>query len=468
MRSGSFSQAVFVHAVGAGEPATNTFTLSIARTAIGTIAAYSGVDTANPIVANSGLGTSASTSITAPSLTTTVANTHLVAFFGTAGAIGISPPAGMTERIEVASPAGVANPLTATLDDQPNPASGATGTRVATVAASSINIGQMVALRPGGGGPPPGNTAPIASNRSISTPRDTSTAVALSATDPETCELTFSIVTGPSHGTLDSIGPIACVSGAPNSDTASVLYTPAAAYAGSDSFTYRAFDGTDFSAPATVSIAVTAPGSGSIALRAVASGTNAATTSLVLPRPTGTVAGDVLVAAITVRNAPTITPPAGWTLVRRTVRSGSFSQAVFVHAVGAGEPATNTFTLSIARTAIGTIAAYSGVDTANPIVANSGLGTSASTSITAPSLTTTVANTHLVAFFGTAGAIGISPPAGMTERIEVASPAGVANPLTATLDDQPNPASGATGTRVATVAASSINIGQMVALRPAP
>ena len=465
-RVSTFSQAVYVHVAGGSEPASYTWTFSTSQTALGTIAAFSGVDTANPIVANSGLATSSSTAITAPSLTVGVADTRLVGFFGIVGKTTISPAAGMTERIESVSPAGASAKMTVELADQPNPASGSTGTRTATGAKSAHNIGQLIALRAGGGGPP-ANTIPSAADLSLSTAQDTPLTVTLAATDIETCDLTFSIVSAPTHGGLGAIGPFACAVGSPNNDTASVVYTPTSGYTGSDSFTYRVFDGTDFSAAATVSLTISAPGSG-IAFRAAAAGTNTGATSLLISRPVAAVAGDVLVAAITVRSTPIITPPAGWSLVRSDARVSTFSQAVYVHVAGGSEPASYTWTFSTSQTALGTIAAFSGVDTANPIVANSGLATSSSTAITAPSLTVGVADTRLVGFFGIVGKTTISPAAGMTERIESVSPAGASAKMTVELADQPNPASGSTGTRTATGAKSAHNIGQLIALRAAP
>ncbi len=465
-RATTFRQAVYVHVAGGGEPASYTWTFPGARPAVGTIAAYEGVDTANPIVAHNGIDSAGSASITAPSVTTTVPNTRLVGFFAIVGATTIGPAAGMTELTEVVNPSGTSNPLTVSLDDQPIPASGATGNRVATAAKSAANIGQLVALRPETGGPP-ANSVPTASALSVSTPQDTALGITLAGSDVETCSLAFSIVSAPTHGALGAIGSTGCVAGSPNSDTAPVQYTPTTGYSGPDSFTYRVSDGTDFSAPATVSITVSAPGSG-ITLRAVASGANAKTTSLVLPKPTGTVAGDVLLASVAVRTTTAITPPAGWTLVRVDPRATTFRQAVYVHVAGGGEPASYTWTFPGARPAVGTIAAYEGVDTANPIVAHNGIDSAGSASITAPSVTTTVPNTRLVGFFAIVGATTIGPAAGMTELTEVVNPSGTSNPLTVSLDDQPIPASGATGNRVATAAKSAANIGQLVALRPAP
>jgi hypothetical protein len=80
--------------------------------------------------------------------------------------------------------------------------------------------------------------------------------VTLTGHDVETCELTFSIVSGPGHGTLGTLGDQTCTPGSPNTDTATVTYTPAPGYTGPDSFTYKANDGTDDSSTATVTIDV--------------------------------------------------------------------------------------------------------------------------------------------------------------------------------------------------------------------
>ena len=160
----------------------------------------------------------------------------------------------------------------------------------------------------------------------------------------------------------------------------------------------------------SITVTSSTPGSG-IELRAVANGANTKTTTLVLPRPSGTVSGDVLLASVALRSTTAITAPAGWTLVRVDPRATIFRQAVYVHVAGGAEPASYTWTFASARPAVGTIAAYSGVDSANPIVAHSGIDSAGSASITAPSLTTTVPNTRLVGFFGIVGTTTIGPPA---------------------------------------------------------
>ena len=59
--------------------------------------------------------------------------------------------------------------------------------------------------------------------------------------------LTYSVTAGPAHGTLSGTAP-------------NLVYTPAAGYAGADSFTFVARDGTVNSAAATVQLQVRAPG----------------------------------------------------------------------------------------------------------------------------------------------------------------------------------------------------------------
>jgi hypothetical protein len=102
------------------------------------------------------------------------------------------------------------------------------------------------------------NTAPTANSQSsVTTLEDTAKVITLTGSDAETCNLTFSIVSGPTNGSLGAITNNACVAGSPNADSASVSYTPNANYNGADSFTFKVNDGTADSAPATVSLEIT-------------------------------------------------------------------------------------------------------------------------------------------------------------------------------------------------------------------
>jgi len=88
------------------------------------------------------------------------------------------------------------------------------------------------------------NHAPVANAQTVTTPQDTAKAITLTATDIDNDPLTYSVVTGPAHGSLSGIAP-------------SVTYTPAAGYYGSDGFTFKANDGTVDSNVATLSLTVT-------------------------------------------------------------------------------------------------------------------------------------------------------------------------------------------------------------------
>jgi hypothetical protein len=87
------------------------------------------------------------------------------------------------------------------------------------------------------------NDAPVATPRSVTTPRNTSVAVVLSGTDVEGSALTYAVAIQPANGTLSGTAP-------------NLTYTPANGFAGSDSFTFWVNDGAANSAHATVSITV--------------------------------------------------------------------------------------------------------------------------------------------------------------------------------------------------------------------
>ncbi|HEY3028293.1 MAG TPA: DNA/RNA non-specific endonuclease, partial [Pyrinomonadaceae bacterium] len=99
------------------------------------------------------------------------------------------------------------------------------------------------------------DTAPVADGQTGTTAEDTSKQFTLTASDFNVNNvLSFTIVTGPSHGNLGSLGASSCSNG---NCTATVTYTPGTDYNGSDSFTFRVNDGDKDSGTATVTIGVT-------------------------------------------------------------------------------------------------------------------------------------------------------------------------------------------------------------------
>src|SRR5207244_13046352 len=74
-----------------------------------------------------------------------------------------------------------------------------------------------------------GNQAPVAYNGFATTNEGTPVTATMPASDDDGQVLTYTVISGPSHGTLSGTGP-------------SRTYTPAAEYSGSDSFTFKVND----------------------------------------------------------------------------------------------------------------------------------------------------------------------------------------------------------------------------------
>jgi hypothetical protein len=206
---------------------------------------------------------------------------------------------------------------------------------------------------------------------------------------------------------------------------------------------------------------------GSITYRANASAQSQG--SLTITKPTGTVQDDVMVANIyVVGTNPTITAPSGWTLILSTLDGTTARLSTYYKVAGASEPASYQWTFSGASMTEGGIITFYGVITTSPIDVYDGQANAASTSYTAPSVTTTVGNAMLVAAFGAkAGGSSntVTPPAGMTECYDVGQNNNGPSCTEAATVAQTS--AGASGTKVAT-GQSGTNIGHLVALKPKP
>src|SRR5204862_736013 len=93
------------------------------------------------------------------------------------------------------------------------------------------------------------NTPPVANDTAATTNEDTAVTITMTGSDADGDSLTFTIVSGPSHGTL---GPVVFV----NATTSTVNYTPALNYNGTDSFVFRANDGNGGTDDATATITI--------------------------------------------------------------------------------------------------------------------------------------------------------------------------------------------------------------------
>jgi hypothetical protein len=88
------------------------------------------------------------------------------------------------------------------------------------------------------------NSRPVADSQTVSTAEDTPLAVELFGSDADGDDLTFEILTPPSHGALSGTAPL-------------LTYTPNPNFVGDDFFSFRVSDGTTASEPATITIDVT-------------------------------------------------------------------------------------------------------------------------------------------------------------------------------------------------------------------
>ena len=86
----------------------------------------------------------------------------------------------------------------------------------------------------------PVNDVPVADALSATTSEDTPVEIIFTGSDIDGDELTFEVVNAAINGIY-----------------ADGFYTPSQDFNGEDSFTYRAFDGTDYSDPASVTLTVT-------------------------------------------------------------------------------------------------------------------------------------------------------------------------------------------------------------------
>lgn len=193
------------------------------------------------------------------------------------------------------------------------------------------------------------------------------------------------------------------------------------------------------------------------------------TDSVTVDTPAGVEENDVMVVQLSFRGGSgvSVTAPSGWSEIRRDDGS-DISQVVYFRVAATTESATYSWDLSQAVRIVAINSAYRNVDATDPIDAHGGQDGSGST-VVAPSVTTSVANTRLLGLFSSAQGNDpfASQPTGMTTR-ENLNTGGGPNGIRGLLADETVVDDGATGDREADAGTNAANIGQLVALRPAP
>jgi len=186
--------------------------------------------------------------------------------------------------------------------------------------------------------------------------------------------------------------------------------------------------------------------------------------TVTLGNPAGVAAGDLMVASFITRQSVAVNAvPAGWQLL---LTEGDMR--IYHKTAGASEPSQYLWGLSQAQRWAGGITAYRGVDPTSPIDAF-GSQTSSGTSVTAPSINTTLDDARLVAIFARQSRSAISQPAGMAERWDVADtgPGGDNAGVASEAADEAGGTAGSTGQRVATSSGNQAGHGALIALSPA-
>ena len=190
-----------------------------------------------------------------------------------------------------------------------------------------------------------------------------------------------------------------------------------------------------------------------------------ATTSVTIAKPSGTVAGDMLVSCLASNGTKVSSTgvPAGWTQIAAVLQGTSTRAFGYYKVAGASEPASYTWTLNASVANSGGIARYSGVSATTPVdgTPQSASGTAA-TSGTVPGITTSAANAMLVGCMSidsSSASVTITPPTGMAQAWNLAGKRHA-------VADAAQPVVGPSGAKTWTFSGAREWAGWMIALRP--
>ena len=185
--------------------------------------------------------------------------------------------------------------------------------------------------------------------------------------------------------------------------------------------------------------------------------------------------GNVFVAAVAMgttgaATSPVLTPPQGWTLVRRLDHGNDTALAIYWHVAAAGEPASYTWQLTTSIEGVAWISCYANVDTAIPIDVEQGaVLASVGPGYVAPSVITTLPETMAVVTFVSHAPTPVPTtwmaPTGTMQRVDINN----GTTRSGTSGDRLFAHTGATGAFASTAsAAQDYALVESLALRPAP
>ena len=116
--------------------------------------------------------------------------------------------------------------------------------------------------------------------------------------------------------------------------------------------------------------------------------------TIVIPKPSGTVQNDLLIAAVAIDEGPTSLTASGWTPIDCTAYGTAVTLGTWRKTAGASEPASYNFSWTGGQKAYGWIMRFTGYDATSPspINTSAAFNQSGSSSPTSPAVTTTVPN----------------------------------------------------------------------------
>ena len=199
-----------------------------------------------------------------------------------------------------------------------------------------------------------------------------------------------------------------------------------------------------------------------IAFIATNAASNTSSTTVNPNKPTGTLSGHVILAALSFAGTPTITPPSGWTLIASLPGTG-ITLNIYVKIAGGSEPVSYTWTFNTATNSSCSLATYSNCFTSGNLEIDS-LNIQANASSTSMSATGVIpeSSAGMLVFMGATPNIRATPPASMTERSDTGVTAAGSY-----IADQLLSSFSATPTKTATLATAGANVAAQVLLLPA-
>ena len=193
----------------------------------------------------------------------------------------------------------------------------------------------------------------------------------------------------------------------------------------------------------------------------------------VIVKPVGLAVGDLMIAQVVSRVGGTaVTAPDGsWTQIRQDASGADLRSALFWKIAVAADVAAADFTFTVGNSdsQMGAILAFyaDSFNTITPIAANNGQANSASTTVTAPTVTLTTAYSAILLFAAIADnntqsayAIATSNPVEWSERYDLLTTQG--SDCALSVGHATRAEKTATGNGTATTSGSDINIGQLV------